>query len=112
MNNSNRVDVVMAPSTDAEGRDTTGLYVDSIETVDVSPDPTARIVVVAHSKAAGAELAEAQGFTPVAVVTPRSLHAARGITADSVVWADDITDEQRATMAEHVAPSLSTTVES
>lgn len=108
MINSNRVDVIMAPSTDAEAHDTTGLYVDSIETVDVSPDPTARIIVVAHSKAAGAELAEAQGFTPVAVVTPRSLHAARGIPADSVVWADDITDEQRATLNPHVAPSLDT----
>lgn len=111
MINSNRVDVVMATGTDFGDRDTSGLYVDNTETVDVSPVPTARIIVVAHSKAAGGELAEAQGFTPVAVVTPRSMHAAYGITADSVVWADDITDEQRVTMAEHVAPSLTTTVQ-
>lgn len=104
MINSNRVDVVMALIADAQAHDN----VDSIETVDLSPDPTARIIVVAHSKAAGAELAEAQGFTPVAVVTPRSLHAARGIPADSVVWADDITDEQRVTLTPHVAPSLDT----
>lgn len=110
MINSNRVDVVMAMGDRIEGyEDVAGFLGDSIETVDVSPDPTARIIVVAHSKAAGGELAEAQGFTPVAVVTPRSLHAARGIRADSVVWADDITDEQRAILTPHVAPSLATT---
>lgn len=105
MSTSHRVDVVIAePGTNPT--DSLTPAPQHPETVDVAPIPGRRIIVVAHSKAAGAQLAEAEGFTPVAVVTPRSEHAARGIAADDIMWADDITADQRAELEPHVLPSL------
>lgn len=46
--------------------------------------PDARIIIVAPTKQAGRDRAAALGITPTAIVTPRSPHAAHGITADKV----------------------------
>jgi hypothetical protein len=81
------------------------------EQVDVTPNPHRRIIVLAPTKEAGYEEARAQGIEPVAVVTPRSLDAARGITADAIHEHADLTPEQRDDLTPHVLPSLATTPE-
>ncbi|MEX8031694.1 hypothetical protein AB6V29_01515 [Microbacterium sp. 20-116] len=108
---SHRVDVVMAGDR-IEGYEDVADFLgqaDAIETVDVAPDAGRRIVIVARTKVLGAELAEARKVTPVAIVTPRSPHAARGIWADDIVWADDLTTEERASLEPHLLPLLATT---
>jgi hypothetical protein len=70
----------------------------------VAPNASSRIVIVARTKVLGAELAEARRITPVAIVTPRTPQAAYGISADDIVWADDLTTEARADLEPHVLP--------
>lgn len=101
------VDVVTATSTLAPAA--LSLPSDPIETVDVAPDASRRIVIVARTKVLGAELAEARKIDPVAIVTPRTPQAAYGISADDIVWADDLTAEERAELEPRVLPVLATT---
>ena len=103
---SSRVDVVMAEGdpAPAEALATTG----APEAVDVAPDPNRRIIMVAASKAAGAERAAALGIDPVAIVTPRSPHAAYGVTADEIVYDETVTAEMRAELDPHVIPCTAT----
>ncbi|MDI9889960.1 hypothetical protein [Microbacterium sp. IEGM 1404] len=106
---SSRVDVVMAGDHIEGYEDVAGFLGNAVETVEVAPDSRRRIVVVARTKVLGAELAEARKIEPVAIVTPRSPQAAYGITADDIVWADDLTTEERAELEPHVLPVLATT---
>ncbi|MCC4250700.1 hypothetical protein [Microbacterium testaceum] len=105
----NRVDVVMAGDHIEGYEDVAAFLGDTVETVDVAPDARRRIVIVARTKVLGAELAEARKITPVAIVTPRIPQAAYGISADDIVWADDLTHEERAELEPHVLPMLATT---
>lgn len=110
MNTSNHVDVVIAEGAPMAGwEDLADVLGDPNETVDVAPDPARRIIVVAQTKTAGAEEARERGFDPIAVVTPRSPHAAYGLVADDVMWSDALTDGDRAELEPHVLPSLATT---
>lgn len=105
---SSRVDVVMA---DGEP-DTTPLEAGVQETpeqVDVAPDPNARIILLAPTKALGEEHAVALGLNPVAIVTPRSPHAANGMTADHIIEADGLTSDEREALLVHAGPALATT---
>ncbi len=106
-----RVDVVMAGDRIEGYEDVADLLgqADAVETVDVAPGAGRRIVVVARTKALGSELAAARKIDPVAIVTPRTPQAAYGITADDIVWADDLTSEERAELEPHVFPVLATT---
>lgn len=109
MNTSNRVDVVIA-EVDPEMVDIIcGDQGESIEAVDVASDPKRRIIVLAASKKRGHAEAVALGIEPVAIVTPRSLDAARGFIADEIVETPGLTDEERGTLMAEVAPSLATT---
>jgi len=103
MHRNARVDVVIAESEPAEP--TLKVPV-TPEHVDVAPDPRRRIVLVSRTKDRGAEDAAALGIEPVAIVTPRTPHAARGITADEIIWADDITAEERETLTPHITPTI------
>jgi hypothetical protein len=105
---SNRVDVVTYGTHTGESVATLSLPTGPTETVDVAPNAAVRIVVVARTKAAGAALAEDRKLTPVAIVTPRSPDAARSLTADEIIWADDLTHEERAALEPVVLPSLAT----
>lgn len=100
----NHVDVVTATSTPAPTD--LSLLSDPGETVDVAPDAGRRIVIVARTKALGAELAKARKIEPIAIATPRSplVH----VTADDIVWADDLTHEERASLEPHVLPVTAT----
>ena len=103
---SSRIDVVMADgeTAPAEVHELAAVP----ETVDVAPDPNRRIIMVAVSKAAGAERAAALGIEPVAIVTPRSPHAAYGVTADEIVYDETVTPEMRAELDPHVVPCTAT----
>ncbi|MFC5930920.1 hypothetical protein D6T64_12060 [Cryobacterium melibiosiphilum] len=68
-----------------------------------------RIVVMAANKASGYMEARNLGIEPVAVVTPHSLHAARGVIADRIMDATSLTVEQREMLLPHVIPCLATT---
>lgn len=106
-----RVDVVMAGDR-VEGYEDVAEVLgqaDAVETVDVAPDAGRRIVVVARTKVLGAELAEARKITPVAIVTPRTPQAAYGISADDIVWADDLSTEERASLEPQLLPTLAMT---
>lgn len=108
MPTSIRIDVVIA-----EGEPTTVLTGDQptpgeAEKVAVAPDPSQRIILLAPTKEAGQEEADRLGIAPVAIVTPRSPHAARGMTADLIVETADLTPEQRATLYQEAAPALLT----
>ena len=110
MNNSARarIDVVIA-----HGEPTAPFASDQpapaeTQKVAVAPDPNQRIILLAPTKEAGQEEAQRLGMTPVAIVTPRSPHAARGMTADLIVEAADLTAEQRTTLYQEAAPALLT----
>lgn len=108
-NTSNRVDVVVAeggPTASAE--ELAADILDQIEAVDVAPDPTRLIIVLAPTKQAGQEHADALSIAPVAIVTPRSPYGARGMVADEIVEADGLTAEERDALTIEVAPALST----
>ncbi len=57
--------------------------------------PGARIIIVATTKQAGRDRATALGIAPVAIVTPRSMHAAYGITADKVYIDEGVAETER-----------------
>jgi hypothetical protein len=102
---SARVDVVIADGTP----DTTPLEAgqpEAPETVDVAPDPNQRIIILAPTKALGSEHATALGIEPVAIVTPRSPHAAHGMTADNIIEADGLTADERQALMGHASPAL------
>lgn len=82
---------------------------DTAETVAIAPDASLRYIVLAPTKAAGEQEATALGITPVAIVTPRSTDAARGIAADRVLATDGLTDDQKTALLHHALPSLETT---
>lgn len=103
----NHVDVVTATSTPAPAA--LSLTSEPNETVDVAPDAGRRIVIVARTKVLGAELAEARKIDPVAIVTPRTPQAAYGISADDIVWADDLSTEERASLEPQLLPTLAMT---
>lgn len=109
MNTSNRVDVVIAEVAPGVVETLYGDQGESVEAVDVAPDPKRRIIVLAPSKKRGHAEALALGIEPVAIVTPRSLDAARGFIADEIVETPGLTDEERATLMAEVTPSLATT---
>lgn len=110
MGTSNRVDVVVAGGESMAGwEDLADVLGDPVQAVDVAPDPNRRIIVFAPSKKLGRAQAVALGITPVAIVTPRTLEASRGIVADEVVVAPGLTAEEEAALATGVAPSLATT---
>lgn len=116
MNSSHRADVIVAsPEFRADFDEQVAEALDeiaaasAIEHADVAPDPARRIILVAPTKTAGAVEARERGIDPVAVVTPRSPHAAYGLTADDIVWSDALTAEDRAELEPHVLPSLATT---
>ena len=67
-----------------------------------------RIVVIAADKASGYMEARNIGIEPVAVVTPRSLNAARGRVADRIMDTTSLTPEQRESLMPHVLPCLAT----
>lgn len=104
---SNRIDVRIADSAPATPDPVTPTL-DPVEAVDVTPDPEHRIIIVARTKTDGIDIAETRGIHPAAIVTPRTPHAARGISADSILWADDLTHEQRATLEPDVLPAVAT----
>lgn len=106
-----RVDVVMAGDRIEGYEDVAEVlgHADVAETVDVAPDAGRRIVIVARTKVLGAELAEARKITPVAIVTPRTPQAACGISADDIVWADDLSTEERASLEPQLLPTLAMT---
>lgn len=109
MRTSNRVDVVIADGPRTHTIEAIGeLTPAPVDTVELAPDPAHRIIIVARTKTHGTAIAEAQGVDPVAIVTPRSPHAARSVTADSIHWSDDLTHEERAGLEPHVLPALAT----
>lgn len=109
MNTSNRVDVVIAEVGPELADNLFGDLGGSVEAVDVAPDPKRRIIVLAPSKKRGHAEALALGIEPVAIVTPRSLDAARGFIADEIVETPGLTDEERGTLMAEAKPSLATT---
>ena len=109
MNTSNRVDVVIAEVGTESVVVLSAGQVESVEAVDVAPDPKRRIIVLAPTKAAGREHAESLGIEPVAIVTPRSPHASYGIIADEIVEAPDLTADMVADLMSQAGPSLATT---
>ena len=65
-------------------------------------------IVLPPTKAEGAKFASLWDIEPVAIVTPRSEHAAYGIVADRIVEAFGPTDEQRSQLLPYVTPCLAT----
>lgn len=74
----------------------------------MSPDPHRRIIVLAPTKAEAYEEARALNIKPVAVITPRSIDAARGLTADEIMHTTSLTPEMRDELLPHATPSLAT----
>ncbi len=105
MNPRHTVDVVMAPATDHEPVQDVELQPEP-EHADVAPDPNRRLILVAPTKIRGEHEARALGITPLVIVTPRTPDAARGYTADDIVWSDDLTAEEKQNLTPHVAPAL------
>jgi hypothetical protein len=109
MSASNQVDVVVAEDEPMGGwEDLADVLGGPVEPVDVAPDPKRRIIVLAPSKKRGHVEAVALGIEPVAIVTPRSPHAARGFTADEIVEAEGLTVEERETLMDEVTPAIVT----
>lgn len=67
-----------------------------------------RVIVIAGDKRSGYQEARNLDIKPVAVVTPRSPHAAHGITADRIMEATSLTIEQRERLLPDVLPALAT----
>jgi hypothetical protein len=107
--NSRSCDVVMAR--DVPTSTSAPVAPTPAETVDVSPDRAVRTIVLAPNKAEGAKFASLQGIEPVAIVTPRSEHAAHGSVADCILEAPGLTDEHREQLLPHVTPCLATSTD-
>lgn len=112
MNTSSRVDVVVAEGQPTATADEQApIVTEAVDTADVAPDPSRRIIMLAPTKKRGLIEAERLGFEPVAVVTPRTPDGARGVEADEVVMADGLTVEESESLTLAVAPSLATSPE-
>ncbi|MBO3663722.1 hypothetical protein [Microbacterium stercoris] len=112
--NSHKVDVVIAEGEPMHGHEDLAAVLGNAEPrepeqVDVAPDPHRRIIYLAATKRAGLDEAKALGIEPVAVVTPRSLDAARGIVADAIEASAALLPDEIDELMPHVAPSLATT---
>lgn len=70
--------------------------------------PGRRIIIIAPTKQDGQDEAQRQGIKPVAIVTPRSRHAARGTTADEIVEVDGLTDDEREWLMAETVSALAT----
>lgn len=68
--------------------------------------PAERVIIAASSKARADDMARAHGINPVAIVTPRSPHGVRGMTADTVIYDDTLTQEQRDMLRAQATPAL------
>lgn len=68
-----------------------------------------RVIVMAATKASGLMEAKNLDIDPVAIVTPRSPDAARGIVADRIMEASSLTPEMREKLIDGVTPSIVTT---
>lgn len=108
MNSSHRADVIVADGEPSHEQLAEALP-EPVESTDVAPDPARLIIMAAATKAAGNDEARERGFEPIAVVTPRSPHAAYGLVADDIVWSDALTADDRAELEPHVLPALATT---
>ena len=106
--NSHKVDVVIADAEHEKPALSARQEPREPEQVDVAPDPHRRIIYLAATKQAGYDEARALGIDPVAVVTPRSTHAAYGLTADAIEVSDALTPEEVDALMPHVTPSLAT----
>lgn len=105
---SHRIDIVTADAPESEAPPA---QQQTPEPVAVAPDPALRIIIVAKTKTAGTSMAATRGIEPAAIVTPRAPYAARGLTADDIIWADDLTHEERAALEPEVLPALATSGE-
>jgi hypothetical protein len=76
---------------------------------DVAPDPRRRVIILAPTKQAGHEEARTLGIDPVAVITPRSIDAARGLGADDIIASASLSHDQRDELLTHALPSIATT---
>lgn len=74
--------------------------------VDIATIDGPRVIYLAPTKAIGQHETEQGGLNTVAILTPRSLDAARGITADLIQASFQLTDEQVTELTEHARPSL------
>ncbi|KQQ65712.1 hypothetical protein ASF63_10145 [Microbacterium sp. Leaf320] len=68
-----------------------------------------RVIVMAATKASGLMEANNLDIDPVAIVTPRSPDAARGVIADRIMEASSLTPEMREKLIDGVTPSIVTT---
>lgn len=68
-----------------------------------------RVIVIAATKRAGMATAKNLDIDPVAIVTPRSPHAAQGIIGDRIMECSSLTPEMRDALMPHVLPSIVTT---
>ncbi|KDA05858.1 hypothetical protein DC31_13845 [Microbacterium sp. CH12i] len=106
---SNKVDVVIAEGEPARGWERlAGVLNEVAATLYVAPDPDRRFIVLAPSKRAGTEHAAAVGIDPVAIVTPRSMHGARGLVVDEIIEAPGLSTEERAELMAETSPALVT----
>lgn len=115
MNTSSHVDVIIAsPEFRADFDEPVADALDEIgkvsrmEHADVAPDPDRRFIVLAPTKALGSAHAESVGIDPVAIVTPRSMHGARGLVVDEIIEAPGLTTEERAALMAETFPALTT----
>ncbi|RZT59330.1 hypothetical protein EV140_1935 [Microcella alkaliphila] len=78
----------------------------------IQPPPT-RVIVIAPTKEAGQDAVSnmTDAVEVVAIVTPRSPHAARGTLADEIIEVEGLTDEQLEALRDEAAPALATTQE-
>jgi hypothetical protein len=104
---SAHVDVVMADGTPGDTRLAAGED-QAPEQLDVSPDPHARIILLAPTKEQGEDEARALGISPIAIITPRTIDTVRGLTADRIVESRGLTAEHRAAMMPDVLPAIAT----
>ena len=111
MNSSHRADVIVAEENTSIDGDIEVASTTQVEAVDVAPDPARRFIVLAPTKQAGAEYAEAHGIDPVAILTPRSPYGARGMIADEIIEADGLTATEHADLMAEATPALATTRE-
>jgi hypothetical protein len=73
------------------------------------PTSRPRIIVIAGDKRSGYMKAAVLGITPVAVVTPRSPHAAHGVLADDIIMDEiSLTPEWREKLLPEVLPAIAT----
>lgn len=68
--------------------------------------PGARIIIVAPTKQAGRDRAEALRITPAAIVTPRSPNAAYGVSADKLYICEGVVETER--LMAGVVPCMAT----